>query len=195
MKGAIFDLDGTLLDTGQLWTGIDRAFLGRRGIALSGDYLEAVNSMSFRKAAEYTIERYSLPDTPEALMAEWEDLSRKAYAEDVRLYPGAGEYLRMLSGKGTALAVATDLDRDIAVSALSSNGILSLFSAVVTTKEAGRDKRYPDVFLMAASALGLSPEECVVYEDLPSAAVTASDAGFGTVIASAFQDECRRLFP
>ena len=126
MKGAIFDLDGTLLDTDSLWEDIDRAFLARRGIDMPSDYPGAVSSMSFRAAAEYTRARFSLPDAPDALMAEWNEMSRYAYGNTVRLYPGCREYLEEMRRRGIRLAVATDLDRGIAEAALLSNGIYSI---------------------------------------------------------------------
>ena len=190
VRGAIFDLDGTLLDTTSLWEDIDRAFFESRGLPFPDDYIGAVSSMSFEEAARYTIGRFSFPDDPASLMAEWDDMSRRAYGTTVRLYPGAAEYLRKLRADGVLLAVATDLEDGIARSSLSSNGILSLFDAVVTTREAGRDKRSADVFLLAASRLSLKPSDCMVYEDLESAADVAADAGFMTMMASRFHEDC-----
>ena len=110
VRGAIFDLDGTLLDTTSLWEDIDRAFFESRGLPFPDDYIDAVSSMSFEEAARYTIGRFSLPDEPRSLMAEWDDMSRRAYGTMVRLFPGAEEYLRNLRSNGVRLAVATDLD-------------------------------------------------------------------------------------
>ncbi len=193
VRGAIFDLDGTLLDTTSLWEDIDRAFFESRGLPFPDDYIDAVSSMSFEEAARYTIGRFSLPDEPRSLMAEWDDMSRRAYGTMVRLFPGAEEYLRNLRSNGVRLAVATDLEREIAISSLRSNGILELFDAVVTTREAGRDKRSADVFLLASSRLSLPPSSCMVYEDLESAAGVASHAGFMTMMASRFHEDCLSL--
>ncbi len=193
VKGAIFDLDGTLLDTDSLWEDIDREFLSRRGIAMPSDYPSAVSSMSFRAAAEYTKARFSLPDAPDALMAEWNEMSRYAYGNTVRLYPGCWEYLEEMRRRGIRLAVATDLDRGIAEAALLSNGILGLFDGIVTTTEAVEDKRSPKVFIMASRLLGLRCGECIVYEDLAEAEGVAVAAGFMTMDAASFHSECLRL--
>ena len=193
LKGCIFDIDGTLADSMGIWGDIDRAFLEKRSIVMPDDYIDAVSSMSFEEAARYTIGRFSLPDEPRSLMAEWDDMSRRAYGTMVRLFPGAEEYLRNLRGNGVRLAVATDLEREIAISSLRSNGILELFDAVATTREAGRDKRSADVFLLASSRLSLPPSSCMVYEDLESAAGVASHAGFMTMMASRFHEDCLSL--
>ncbi len=193
VKGAIFDLDGTLLDTERLWEDIDREFFRRRGLAMPPDYIADVNTMSFSKAAEYTIERFSLPDSVESLMQEWNDMSRYEYSHSVRLYPGCREYLERLKAEGAGIAAATDLDRGIAVSALRSNGVLDLFDAIVTTGEAGADKRSAKVFIEAAAALDLDRYGCVVYEDLESALEVAKDAGFQVIDALSFHSDCLSL--
>ena len=193
IKGAIFDLDGTLLDTEKLWEDIDREFFFRRGIDFPSDYIEAVNAMSFRASAEYTIKRFSLPDTPECLMEEWNRMARYAYGHTVRLYPGCRKYLEAMREGGIKLAIATDLERSIAESSLASNGILSLFDALATTGEVGEDKRSARVFLQAAKALSLRCDECIVYEDLPGAEETARNAGFMTKDAASFHKECSAL--
>ncbi|MDN6802564.1 MAG: HAD hydrolase-like protein, partial [Bifidobacterium mongoliense] len=77
-KGAIFDLDGTLLDSMGVWDQVDADFLHARGFAVPDDYGAKVAAMEFRQIAEYTIHRFQLDDTPEALMAEWN--SRAAHA-------------------------------------------------------------------------------------------------------------------
>ena len=89
--GAIFDLDGTLLDSMDVWNEIDRIFLSRRGISVPEDYLQVVAPMGFRRAAEYTVERFGLPESVDALIEEWDALAIEAYQTRVRLKPGARE--------------------------------------------------------------------------------------------------------
>lgn len=194
IKGAIFDLDGTLLDSDNLWTDIDRIFLRRRGFDLTEEYLENVNSMSFREAAEYTIKRYSLNDSPEGLMSEWNNLAKEAYKNSIALFPYVREYLEKLKRDGVLLSVATDLDREIAISALKNNNILELFKSIHTTKETGSDKRTAKIFLEAAASMALQAEDCIVYEDSKVAIESAKKEGFIIMDAKALHEEARRLF-
>ena len=93
MKAYILDLDGTLLDSTGVWEGIDVDFLNKRGIPVPSDYAPTVAPMSFSEAAEYTIERFHLPDAPDDLCREWFDMALYAYGHTVKLKPNVREYL------------------------------------------------------------------------------------------------------
>lgn len=166
-KAAIFDLDGTLLDSMGVWDQVDIDFLGKRGIAVPPDYMTKVASMQFRQIAEYTIARFGLPDTPEQLMNEWDDMARVAYATVVEAKPHAAEYLAWLKRSGAKLAVATSLPPSLREPAMQHVGIADCFDVTVSVDDAGdvgKDK--PDVYLLAASRLGIEPAACTVFEDL-----------------------------
>ncbi|KAB7788627.1 HAD family hydrolase [Bifidobacterium cebidarum] len=177
-KAAIFDLDGTLLDSMGVWNQIDIDFLGRRGIAVSADYMTTVASMQFREIAEYTIARFGLPDTPEQLMAEWDGMARTAYGTTVQAKPGAVEYLRELKASGVRLGVATTLMPQLRTAALDHLGMSAYFDAIVSVDDAGGvGKAKPDVYVLAASRLGVEPARCTVFEDLLVAIRSAKSAG------------------
>lgn len=177
-KAAIFDLDGTLLDSMGVWDQVDIDFLAKRGIAVPDDYMTKVASMQFRQIAEYTIARFDLPDTPEALMAEWDEMAAVAYGTVVEAKPYAHDYLRALKESGAALAVATSLPPHLREPAMRHVGIDRYFDQVVSVDDAGDvGKDRPDVYLLAASRLGVEPECCTVFEDLLVAMKSAKSAG------------------
>ena len=179
-KGAIFDLDGTLLESLGVWKEIDHIFLARRGYAVPDDYVEAVMSMGFQQCAEYTIERFRLPNTPEEVIQEWKELAQEAYAQRVPLKPYAAEYLRFLAGKGVKLGVATALLPALYEPCLKRNGIYSLFSAFTSLKEVSRGKGFPDIYLLTAERLNLLPSQCIVFEDIYDGILGANAGGFYT---------------
>lgn len=176
-QGAIFDLDGTLIDSMHVWEKIDRDFLCRRGIPVPEDYVRAISALSFPETARYTIARFGLPETPESLMDEWCEMAAEEYGMRVALKAGAGAYLARLKAAGVRLATATSLSPALALPVLRNNGVLDRFDALCTTDEVPRGKDFPDIFLLAARKLGLPPDACVVFEDILPAVRSAKSAG------------------
>ncbi len=178
-QGAIFDLDGTLLDSMWVWDEIDREFLGKRGFdEVPADYQETIATFGAEKTAVYTIERFGLDEKPEDLIREWLDMAFDFYAHRLQLKEGVYEYLLQLSEKNIPMAVATSSDAALVIPCLERTGLLSLLTTVITVKEAGRSKQFPDIYLQAAGRLQCTPDKCLVFEDVPEAAETAKRAGF-----------------
>jgi len=180
-KGAIFDLDGTLLDSLWVWDEVDKNFLGRRGIEVPDDYMDIINPMGVMQTAEYTIKRFSLSDTPQDLIAEWNMLALREYKSNVKMKPGAQKYLNLLKNNSVKLGIATASDPEIYIPALKNLGIYDLFDAITHADEVSRGKDFPDIYLLAAKKLGATPEKCVVFEDIYSGINSAKSAGFYTV--------------
>lgn len=177
-KAAIFDLDGTLLDSMGVWDQVDADFLSKRGIPVPADYMTKVAAMQFRQIALYTIRRFDLPDTPEELMAEWDDMARTAYSTVVEAKPHAIEYLRHLKDSGASLAVATSLPPSLREPAMEHVGIAGYFDAIISVDDAGDvGKDRPDVYLLAAQRLAVPPQDCTVFEDLLAGVRSAKSAG------------------
>ncbi len=137
-KAAIFDLDGTLLDSMGVWDQIDAAFLAKRGITVPDDYMETVTAMQFREIARYTIDRFGLDDTEDGLMAEWDRMAHDAYTSVVQPKAHALDYLRYLKDTGARLAVATTMPAGLRAPALGHAGMLDLFDAIVGVDDVGR---------------------------------------------------------
>ena len=165
-KGAIFDLDGTLLDSMGVWDQVDVDFLAKRGIEVPDDYMQKVAAMQFRQIAEYTIARFSLSDTPEALMEEWDHMARVMYATVVEAKPYAREYLESLKASGAKLAVATSLPPMLREPAMRHVGIFDYFDEVVSVDDAGDiGKDRPDVYLLALARCGADAACAAAIED------------------------------
>ncbi len=181
VKGVIFDLDGTLFDSMWVWRQVDTQFVKNHGLPVEEDYLETLKSMNFTECAEYTRKRYSLPLTDAEMMAEWDSLAKKAYAEEVPLKAGVKEYLSFLKEKGVKCAVASSCYLSLCMPTLKRHGIDGAFDGMITRDDNPRSKEHPDIFLRAAEGMELRPEECAVFEDILTAVRTAHGAGFVTV--------------
>ena len=180
-KCAIFDLDGTVLDSTDIWTEIDVEFFAERGMALPEGYGKTIAPMGFERAAEYTVNTYGLKETPRQVVDVWNRMSHEKFKNDVKLKPGAKEYLEHLKGAGVALCIATASQEDMFMPALQSNGISHLFDYVTTLKEVKRGKGFPDIYLKSAEKAGFTAKECVVFEDLLAGVSGAKYGGFYTV--------------
>lgn len=176
--GAIFDLDGTLLDSSHVWSDVDVKFFSKRGLAVPDDYVQNIACLNFLDSAKYTAERFGLNEKPEDIAEEWFGMALYEYSNNVRLKDGAEELLRRLKNDGIKIALATACDRRLFTAALKNNGVYEYFDAFVTTEDVCRSKRYGDVYIYAAGKLGCRVSRCAVFEDLEEAISAASLCGF-----------------
>lgn len=195
-RGAIFDFDGTLADSLDVWKRVDDLFFSRRGLTYNPDYAEKLSTLGFEDGARYTIETYGLTDTPEAICKEWNELGCELYRTEVQLRPGAESYLRTLKQQGVPIALATTNDPSVIEAARPHIPLDELFPTRVHGCEvAHRTKDHPDIYLEAARRIAVEPCDCVVFEDLPTGIETAHAAGMTTVavITGSTQQDVDRL--
>lgn len=165
-KAALFDLDGTLLDSAYVWSRVDEIFFERRGMSVPADYAKAISGMGYAATAVYTKNRFALPETPDAIAAEWTSIAMDEYAHNVPLKPGSREILEKLDASGVRMCVVTSNHRDLCVPCLTRLGILGYFEFLLTTDEAGSaTKRDGSVYALAAEKLGVENTNCAVFED------------------------------
>lgn len=178
---AIFDLDGTLLDSTWVWEKIDIDFLAKRGIVVPADYMQEIRNHNFITGSKYVIERFHLNENAEDIAAEWHEMAQEQYDNVITLKPGAGAFLRKLKAQGMKLTVATSSTHTLFEKCLKRNGIYDLFDSFTETHEVERGKGYPDVYELAALRCQTDTAHCIVFEDILKAVQGAKDGGFYTV--------------
>ncbi|MBR1811808.1 MAG: HAD family phosphatase [Clostridia bacterium] len=181
MQGAIFDLDGTLLDSMWVWSYVDEQFLTNHGLPKQEDYLESLGPLGFYKAAVYTKDYFHMDCSVDEILNDWFLLAKDAYDNQIQLKDGAKEYLEKIKAAGVRLGIATSNSPELFTGLLTRCGILDLFDGIATTPEVSRSKEFPDVYLLAAERIGTKPEETTVFEDIPQGLRGAKAGGFMTV--------------
>ena len=177
IKAAVFDLDGTLLDSTAAWEGLGERYLAGRGITPEPGLDEKLRCMTLPDGSAYLKSAYSLPEPPDKILRDILRGIEEFYLAECPLKPGAQELLGLLSRRGVGISAATAGDERLAHAALERLGVLGYFSALLTCEGyGGKDK--PDIFLNAAAAAGGIPENTAVFEDSLHALLTAKQAGF-----------------
>lgn len=181
IKGAIFDMDGTLVDSMWVWDSINKEYLTKRNLAVPKDLRDDIESLSFRESAKYFKKKFNISDSIEVIMNEWNEMAKAAYTNNVKLKPGALEYLKMLKANNIKIGLATSNHPLIVDLTLKQNNIEQYFDAISTTEEVEHEKDFPDIYLLTAKKLKVSPKDCVVFEDILPAIKGAKLAGMKVV--------------
>jgi len=166
IQAVIFDLDGTLIDSMWMWRQIDIDYLARHGHELPADLQDSIEGMSFSETAVYFKERFFLSDSLEVIKADWNRMAYDIYVNEVPLKPGVLEFLQYLKRKGIKTGIATSNSRELLLAVLESLGITEYFDELHTSCEVTRGKPAPDIYLLVAKTLGVTPEHCLVFEDI-----------------------------
>ena len=186
IRGAIFDVDGTLLDSMYLWDRVGEDYLQGKGIAPLPDMEERVRTMSMMQIAQYCQQAYGMTEPAQQIIDEINGMVLEKYRNEVQPKPGVKALLSMLREKGVALAVATASDRCLIEEALERTGLLPYFDVFLTCSEVGAGKDSPAIFYAACKAMGTRPEETVLFEDSLYSMKTAKKEGF--LVAAVFDE-------
>lgn len=194
ISAAIFDIDGTLLDSSGIWKDLGGRYLRGIGVTPRPGLAGILAPMTMQESCQYLRETYGLPASEADIQSELLGMISRFYREECALKPGAAELLEVLQNRGVTMALATAGDRELSRTALGRLGVLRYFSGIVTCDEYGSKNR-PGIFLAAAVLTGSSPTECAIFEDSLQAVRTADSAGFLTAavrdISEPRQDELR----
>ena len=175
---AIFDLDGTLIDSTSIWGEIDRQFFLKRGKEVPPTYSEEISHIGLQKAAEWTKEHYFPNEKEEDILKEWRAMSIEAYEKSIPLKERAKELLQLLKEKGVHLALATANSSDLYLPCLTRLGILQYFECIKDVAAMAEGKDSSKIYDMISRDFNLTPNNVMVTEDILNALRTASNAGY-----------------
>jgi len=182
MKQAIFDLDGTILDSLPVWDGLGAEYLRRLGFKPKDNLQEVLKTLSLEQAAEYFQKECGVKKSAAEIIADVCKMIEDRYKYSIGLKDGVADFLEKLQKAGIKMAIATATERPLAEAAMRRNGILHYFDYIFTCSEVGAGKDEETIYLEACRALGGKVEDTVVFEDSLYAIETAKKAGF-TVVA------------
>ena len=178
IEAIIFDVDGTLIDSMWIWTDIDELFLEKYNLEKPEGFHEGMEGMSYSETAQYFLDLFpSLPHTREELEEEWYDMAYEIYTTQMELKKGAYEFIKAMHEKGIKLGIATSNNRELAEGTLRNNKVFEYMGSIWTSCEAGAGKPNPAVYLNVAKDLGVSPEKCLVFEDVSNGILAGKNAG------------------
>ncbi|MBS7299024.1 MAG: HAD family phosphatase [Eubacteriales bacterium] len=178
IKGAIFDLDGTLLDSMHAWDGVGERYLKSKGIQASPTLQDEIGSMSLIESCTYVKKQYNLEEGVDEILAGILKIVESFYFEEALLKEGVGDFINCLHSKGVRMCVATATDKTLAKAALERNKVIEYFDSILTCGELGCNKATAQIYNKALKALGTQKGNTVVFEDAFYAAKSAKRDGF-----------------
>ena len=181
IKGAIFDLDGTILDSMFIWDTIGEDYLRSLGIEPKENLKETFKTFTLEQAAEYYRENYGVTLSVNEIIDGVNKMVERYYAETVKLKSGIEVFLEKLKAKGVKMCIATVTDKPLVEISLDRLGVRDYFSEVFTCASVGHSKEEPHIYREAQNHLGTSKKETAIFEDVVHALRTAKLDGFVTV--------------
>ncbi|TCM17329.1 HAD superfamily hydrolase (TIGR01509 family) [Novosphingobium sp. PhB165] len=182
IRAAIFDMDGTLLDTEA---GHRRAFaeVGRAmGVSVPDELLASMVGV-YREGSRRLVADAMGPDFPLDRFFDESDVLFEAMVDaGIPLRPGAELILDHFADAGVPMAIATSTEAPYAAQRLEKAGLLSYFDVVITRSDVRNAKPHPEPYLLAASRLGVDPMDCIAVEDSPAGLRSATAAGIATIV-------------
>lgn len=175
-KAAIFDLDGTLVDSMWMWKDIDIEFLNSRGLELPEKLQTEIEGMSFTETACYFKKIFNLEDSVDELKSIWNQMAYEKYVSEVPLKPGAKEFLTYLKENDFKLGIATSNSKELVSAVIEAHNLSHMFGCIMTSCEVNKGKPAPDIYLEVAKTLQVLPKECIVFEDIPMGILAGKNA-------------------
>jgi HAD superfamily hydrolase (TIGR01509 family) len=180
VDGVVFDLDGVLIQTEELWAEVRERLARERGGRYDAQAQRDMMGMSSPEWSRYMHERVGLPEPPEQIAAEVIGLMEERYREELPLIPGAVEAVARLAAVWP-LGLASSSNRPLIDLVLELSGLDRFFRATVSSEEVERGKPAPDVYIETCRRLGVSPRRAAAVEDSHAGIGAARAAGMRVI--------------
>lgn len=178
VEAIIFDMDGTLVDSMWIWPSIDDDYLAKYNLAKTDSFHEDMEGMSYTEVAQFFLDTFPELDlTLEEVMDEWMDMAYDKYMTQVELKEGVHDFILEMRRQGKKIGIATSNARKLVDDTLRALEVEELFDAVRSACEVAAGKPSPDVYLLVAEEMGVSPANCLVFEDVPMGILAGKNAG------------------
>jgi len=181
IRCAIFDLDGTLVDSMVYWSIAPFEYAKMKNIEPKEDLADKFLAMSLPESAKYFKDVYNVPDSLEKIMDDINSIMEKYYMENVEIKPNIGVLLEKLYSLNIKMAIASSTDKYLIEEVVKKLHIDKYFDFIITSTMVNESKNKPSIYLKCIEHFNLLPEETYVFEDLPYGIISSNSVGFVTV--------------
>lgn len=177
IKGVIFDLDGSLVDSMWIWKSIDIEYLKSFGIECPQGLQKDIEGLSVLETAKLFKSRFDIKEPEDVIIGRWNEMAFDKYKNEVELKDGAYDFLSYCGENAIRLGIASSNSKELLYTVLKRRGVFDKFSVIISGLDVEKGKPDPECYLKAAGRMGVSPEECLVFEDITRGIEAGLNAG------------------
>jgi len=178
LQAVIFDMDGVIIDSEELWFKVGKSLLSKYGIDYTEEVRKKIMGMGSKETMELIKRTYSIKDSVSSLLEQRDRIVLKVFGNSIiPLIPNAIDFIQMVSRNGHKVGMASSSPQELINLVVNRLELASYFSAIVSGDRVSRGKPYPDICLLTARELQVDNKRCLVFEDSPNGVKAAKNAG------------------
>lgn len=181
IKLVIFDLDGTLIDSNDVWKKNDESFFSKRNMEVPKDYTQRIAHIGLKEAAIFTKSEYGIKESVEEILKEWNDVVINQYSNHLSLKDNAYNFIKYLKENNVKIALATANTKSLYEPCLKRLKIYDYFDFMADVDNVKSGKSSVKIYDLVSSSLNVNPSNTLVIEDICTCLKTAYENGYITV--------------